>query len=372
MTNFQGFKVNENQNISDFADQINQARNEKRKLFIRGGGSKSFLTDASSTSSTIDMSNYCGIISYEPSELVITVRAGTRLQSVESMLSSRGQRFPFEPPLFDNNTTVGGMVASGLSGPARPYAGSIRDAVLGVKMLNGKGELLSFGGQVIKNVAGYDLSRLMTGSFGTLGVILEVSLKVLPVPQLQKTICIESDKANLIQSLHKIHLDTNNVTGLAAVNDTIFCRISGGSRAVEQITKALPGDVITSGEVFWTALKNQKIDFFQSDESLWRVSLPPATKSWDINAEVLFDWGGALQWLKTDELPANIVSKAKSLGGSAYQFRAGSKGDRLPLMYLSDGISLLHNRITRAFDPDKVFDAGSFFSQNRLFGERKS
>ncbi len=354
--------MSEHHLVKDFSEQIVHVIDSKKKLFIRGGRSKAFLVDASCDASVLNTSDYCGIIDYEPSELVITVRAGTRLQSVESMLSSRGQRFAFEPPAYDNNTTIGGMVACGLSGSARPYSGAVRDAVLGVKMLNGKGEILKFGGQVIKNVAGYDLSRLMTGSFGTLGVILEVSLKVLPIPQAQSTIAIKADRKSILNSLHQLHLTIPNITGLAASEEEIYCRVSGGKTVVKQTVDSLPGQILKSGETFWKSLRNHQLDFFKDDKPLWRVSLPPAAEPLKIDVESMVDWGGALRWLKTEQTPTKIIKSAESSGGSAYQFHAGS-GDRLPLFYLSGGMAAIHKQLKHSFDPHDVFDTQTLYSE---------
>ena len=348
-------------NMNEFSAQIKEAYHAGTKIFIRGGASKAFLMDAQEDSEILNISDYYGIISYEPSELVITVRAGTRVKSVESMLSARGQCFPFEPPLFGGNATIGGMVASGFSGPSRPFTGSLRDAVLGVKIINGKGEVLKFGGEVIKNVAGYDISRLMAGSFGTLGVILEVSIKVMPKAQAHATVLIESNSQDMLRHMHKLRRDIPNITGLASVNNNLYCRFAGGEKTVSQTLSTIKGEHLEEADLFWESLKNQSIDFFQTHEPLWRMSVAPSTKSMLTDSESVFDWGGALRWVKTNSTAADIHHMAEASEGSAMPF---FRGDPSQSLYtLPTAVFKLHQRIKESFDPNGIFNACGLYAE---------
>jgi len=353
--------MSHNEYIKRFSDQIKQAHDENSSVFIRGGASKAFLMDAQASSEILDLSDYCGIISYEPSELVITLRAGTLVKSVVSMLSSRNQCFPFEPPILSEASTVGGMVASGFSGPSRPFTGSLRDAVLGVKMLNGKGEVLKFGGEVIKNVAGYDISRLMAGSFGTLGAILEVSIKVIPKPKAQATVVLKANSQNLLSQMHKLRQTQPNINGLAAVDSKIYCRVGCGETSVSYTTRKIGGEILEEGEEFWNDLNNQTHPFFQSREPLWRLSLAPATKSLLTDSSSVFDWGGALRWVKADIAIADVQHLAKESHGSAMPF---FRGKDVPALYSLPGpLFHLHNRVKHSLDPKGIFDASGFVEE---------
>ncbi len=190
--------MSESNDISEALEaRVEAAIADRTPLAIIGGGSKQFM-GRSIQAEDFDVGAHQGIVSHEPSELVVTVRAGTPLEILETALAERGQMLPFEPPRFGERATIGGTIACGISGPRRPYAGAARDFVLGVKLLNGRGEILRFGGQVMKNVAGYDISRLMTGAMGTLGALLEVSLKVLPTPAATQTVSFETAPAAAI------------------------------------------------------------------------------------------------------------------------------------------------------------------------------
>ncbi len=345
----------EHQLVREFSDRISAAYKSLQKVHIQGGGSKSFLMAAGFNTDVVDISPYNGIIAYEPSELVITVRAGTRLKAVESMLASRGQSFSFEPPSFNDNTTIGGMVACGFSGPGRPFNSSVRDAVLGVKIINGKGQLLIFGGQVIKNVAGYDLSRLLTGSFGTLGIILEVSLKVMPKSSMEVTIAKTASTSDVYHELEQMRLQLGNITGLACDGKRIFCRLAGSRESVSNSIEKLGGEPLGAAESFWKSLKNQDLQFFNDNKPLWRISLPPATKSLDLGDEIYLDWGGALRWIKTTKTIEQIQSVVQSVGGNAYLFRDSSQSSK-PLHALPHNLLLVHQRIKHSFDPHAIFD----------------
>lgn len=346
------------QPIRDIVARVLQAGADKQTLTVRGGGTRQFHTGLQYDKSALRLDQYAGIISYEPSELVITVRAGTNLRSVESMLASRGQQFAFEPPVFGPDATIGGMVASGLSGPRRSFGLALRDAVLGMKIVNGKGEVLSFGGEVIKNVAGYDVSRLFCGAYGTLGVILEVSIRVMPRPACELTVVREEKTADAWQSLQDLRQTIPNLSGLAYDSGKLYCRLAGSEASVAKSMDNLGGVASESGASFWRQLKDQQLDFFKEDGPLWRVSVPPAAPPLALGVNQVYDWGGGLRWIRTDATAEQVRAAAVQAGGSALLFRGG-EGKPLDLTpSLSAPSIALQKRIKAAFDPMEVFNPG--------------
>ncbi|MDO6460879.1 glycolate oxidase subunit GlcE [Granulosicoccaceae sp. 1_MG-2023] len=349
------------QPIRDIVASVLQAAADKQTLTIRGGGTQQFHTGLVHESTALRLDRYTGIISYEPSELVITVRAGTPLRSVESMLASRGQQFAFEPPRFGPNATIGGMVATGLSGPRRSFSLALRDAVLGIKIINGKGEVLSFGGEVIKNVAGYDVSRLFCGSYGTLGVILEVSLRVMPRPPVELTVVRETRTADACQAIQSVRQQVPNLSGLAYDSGRLYCRLAGSEASVAKSVALLGGEVSEQAAGFWRQLKDQELPFFREPGPLWRVSVPPAAPQGNFGARFVYDWGGGLRWIKTDATAEQVRAGTGQLGGSAVLFRS----EESRLLDVSASLSApaiaLHRRLKSAFDPMGVFNPGLLF-----------
>lgn len=343
--------------FQEISERVQQAAAHKTSFHIQGGASKQFYTGKPDGVEILDCSTYSGIISYEPSELVITVRAGTTLRAVESMLASRGQQFPFEPPGYSATATVGGMVACGFSGPRRAFSGAVRDAVLGIKLLNGKGEILEFGGQVIKNVAGYDVSRLVTGSFGTLGVILEVSLKVVPRPACELSFEIHCSEQSRLAALLTLKNSANNLSGLAGSRDKITYRLAGSEESVRETATRLGGDELRADDGFWRSLKDQTAEFFNDSTPLWRVSVSPACPQIDLEGEYIADWGGALRWVKTHLDAEQIQSRVIAAGGNALLFRSPRK-NTMTLTTLPPAVVQLHKRIKASFDPGSVFNSG--------------
>ncbi|MGA0034351.1 MAG: glycolate oxidase subunit GlcE, partial [Burkholderiales bacterium] len=260
--------------IQQIAEAIRAAADAKTPLRIRGGGSKDFYGNEPA-GETLDVSTYRGIVDYEPTELVITARAGTPLAEIEAAMRDKGQMLGFEPPHFGGNATIGGCVASGLSGPRRPYAGAVRDFVLGLRMLDGRGTDLSFGGQVMKNVAGYDVSRLVTGSMGTLGVILEVSLKALPLPPAEMTICRSQTKEEAIALLNEWAGKPLPITATCHVEKRLYVRLAGAAPAVKAAAGKLGGEEITNAAEFWRDIRDQRDLFFAGVAPLWRLWLNP-------------------------------------------------------------------------------------------------
>jgi glycolate oxidase FAD binding subunit len=343
---------------SELQARVRDAAERGTPLAIRGGGSKAFYGRAVQ-GEPLEVAGHRGVVSYEPTELVITARAGTPLAEVEALLAGRGQMLPFEPPHFGGQATIGGMVAAGLSGPARPWAGAVRDAVLGVKILNGRGEILSFGGQVMKNVAGYDLSRLMAGALGTLGVILEVSLKVLPRPARMTTLVQELDAAGAARHLAAWGRQPLPISATLHQEDRLYIRLSGTALGVAAAQKTIGGEAADAG--IWEDLREQRLDFFQTGLPLWRLSLPAAAGRLDLPGDSLSEWGGALRWLKTGLPAAKVRAAAAVAGGHATLFR-GHDGQGEVFRPLSPVLMGLHQRLKQSLDPRGILNPGRMYA----------
>ena len=340
------------------AAQVAAACESRSPLMIVGGGSKAFLGRKSS-GQRLELTGHRGIVEYEPTELVLTARAGTRLEQIEEALAEHDQMLAFEPPHFGPTATLGGTVASGLSGPRRPYAGAVRDFVLGIKLINGRGEVLQFGGRVMKNVAGYDLSRLMAGAMGTLGVLLEISLKVLPRARESRTLRFEMPAANAVQQMNEWAGQPLPLSGACHHQRTLWLRLSGtpsGVRAAAERLGGEPGDDCPP----WTDLCEQRLAFFADRAPLWRISLPPACPPLSLSGETLIDWGGGLRWLKSDAPLSEVRACAERCGGHATLFRHGDRA--APRFHpLSQPVASLHARLKRAFDPAGILNPGRMY-----------
>jgi len=338
-------------------EQVEMALAQHRPLRIKGGGSKTFLPQ-DEQSLSLDIAPHTGIVNYDPSELVVSVRAGTRMTDLISVLEASNQMLPFEPPLFGPTATVGGMIATGLSGPRRPWAGSARDYVLGARVITGLGKHLRFGGEVMKNVAGYDASRLMAGSYGCLGALTEVSLKVLPIPRSQVTLKLEMDAHLALKSVRDWQRQGLPLSGACHDGATLFIRLEGGTASVQQASQQLGGEEVDSS--FWTALRELQLPFFNDQRPLWRLSVPPNTPWVDLPGDVLLDWGGAQRWLKSATHAAEIRTQAKHLGGSAtcYTPKPGIE----TFHPLPEGLMRLHQRIKTQLDPQRIFNPGLLYA----------
>jgi glycolate oxidase FAD binding subunit len=347
--------------VQQYQQQIQDAYTSETPLCIQGGGSKAFY-GRKTEGEILDVSANSGVISYEPTELVITVRAGTTISEINEVLAKHNQILAFEPPCFATSATAGGMVACGLSGPRRPYVGAVRDFVLGLKCLNGKAEILNFGGQVMKNVAGYDVSRLMTGAMGTLGVLLEVSLKVLPKPEYELTLKGESDVATAIQLMNKWAGQSFPVSATSFHDDNIFIRLSGHKSAVLAASSQFSLSEYADGENYWESLREHKNDFFSDDENLWRLSVPSTTKEINLHGQWLIEWGGALRWLKTSEAIEQIRNAVNKIGGHATLFRGWDRDGDI-FQPLSAGIEQLHVALKNAFDPKRILNRGRLYKE---------
>lgn len=341
------------------AQAIREASGRREALYVTGSGSKAFY-GVPCAGTALDASGYRGLIQYEPTELVITARAGTTLADVEATLAERGQMLAFEPPRFGAGATLGGCVATGLSGPRRAYAGAVRDFVLGIRMLDGRGTDLSFGGQVMKNVAGFDLSRLLTGSLGTLGVLLEVSLKVLPRPAQELTLRFEMDEPQAIETMNRWAGTPLPLSATCYRAGCLTVRLSGAAAAIASARARLGGEEVADGAALWTAVREQTLDFFTGAKPLWRLSVKSTTPALNLMGDQLIEWGGALRWL-TSDLPAQVVrTAAANAHGHATLFRA--RGSSAPVFHpLPAPLLALHRRLKRAFDPHGILNPGRMF-----------
>lgn len=340
--------------IQQFSETIRKAAAERAHLRIRGSGSKDFYGLAL-IGDVLDTRAYSGIVEYEPTELVLTARAGTPLKEVESVLAGSGQMLAFEPPHFGPDATLGGAIASGFSGPRRAAAGSTRDFVLGLRILNGIGEDLRFGGQVMKNVAGYDLSRLLTGSFGTLGLLLEASLKVLPLPEEERTLRFELDEAAAIDRINRWAAKPLPVSASCHVDGALYLRLSGASTAVAAAQTKLGGDSVADGRAFWRSVREQTHPFFATSPSLWRFSVRSTAAPLGQGPQLL-EWNGSLRWVAADLDPAIAFDAAERAGGHATLFRGSDK--RLGIQRLPAAMVAIHKKLKRALDPEGILCPG--------------
>ena len=327
-------------------------------LRLVGGGSKTFYGRAVE-GEPLALGEHRGILDYQPGELVVTARAGTPLVELEAALAAEGQMLGFEPPHF-GPATVGGAVAAGLSGPRRPFAGAVRDFVLGVKLLTGRGEVLSFGGRVMKNVAGFDLSRVLAGSQGTLGVVLEVSLKVLPRPPLEVTLRRRLLPERALNAMAELMGRDLPLTGLAYDEPFLYLRLGGVPAVLAEAAADLGAEALPDGG-FWEALREQRLAFFtEGTESLWRLAWAPAAPNPDLPGRWLLDWGGAQRWLRTDAPPERVFAVAAVAGGHATWVRGHGPGDPV-FQPLPPPLFKLHKALKAAFDPRRILNPGRLY-----------
>jgi glycolate oxidase FAD binding subunit len=340
--------------IQEFSETVRQAAAERRLLRIRGSGSKDFYGLAL-IGDILDTRACSGIVEYEPTELVFTAGAGTPLKEVQAALAANRQMLAFEPPHFGPDATLGGCIAAGFSGPRRAWAGSARDFVLGVRMINGVGEALRFGGKVMKNVAGYDLSRLMAGSFGTLGLITEVSLKVLPVPEEELTLRFEFDEADALERINHWAAKPLPISASCHVDGALHVRLSGATQAVAAAEKFLGGEIEADGADFWESIREQSHPFFSAASAIWRLSIKSTTRPLGLGPQA-FEWNGSLRWIRGVQDAASVHEAAAKSGGHATLFRGDGK--RLGIQRLTPASVALHRKLKRAFDPEGILGPG--------------
>ena len=382
--------------LQQLIDQVRTAAQARTPLQLRGGGSKDFVGSIQ-PAQLLDTRSYQGILDYAPSELVVTVAAGTSLQDLETTLAAQGQCLAFEPPHFTwsrtgategttpnpaggSAATIGGMVASGLAGPARATVGSVRDYVLGLRMVNGLGEHLTFGGQVMKNVAGYDVSRLMVGAMGTLGLITEVSLKVLPIAPAEATLVFALDQATALEQLHRwggqpLPLNAScwvhDTTAPGGPQDFLFVRLRGAAAAVQAACKTMladaPGQQMDNVQAAsdWVLCRDQQLPFFTPpapDMALWRLSVAPTAAVLALPWPQLVEWHGGLRWLWAPlEAGPQLQEAARAAHGNATVFVAAGAGGtpaRCQFDIQSPAQEAIQRRLKAAFDPHGLFNPG--------------
>jgi glycolate oxidase FAD binding subunit len=385
--------------LQSITERIRAAAASGTPLRIRGGGSKDFYGEPPQ-GELLETTPLAGISSYEPSELVVTVRAGTPLAALEAVLAERGQCLPFEPPHFGSRSapapaplggvgergfddsgvapgsaaTVGGMVAAGLSGPARASVGAVRDYVLGLTMINGRGELLTFGGQVMKNVAGYDVSRLVTGSLGTLGLIVEVSLKVLPLMPAEATLKFAMGQAQALERLNAWGGQPLPLNASCWVDDgepTLTLRLRGAVAAVAAACKTLGGERQDNARMApdWRRCRDQQLPWFEElgARDLWRLSLPPSAPVLDLPDAPLIEWHGGQRWVRAEPADApRLRQAARACGGHATLFIAGGAGPQRAegrFHPLTSPLDRIHRDLKRQFDPAGIFNRGRMFPE---------
>jgi glycolate oxidase FAD binding subunit len=344
-------------------ERIREAAARGTALRLRGGGSKDFYGNAP-RGEVLDTRGYAGIVAYEPTELVVTARCGTPLAELESALHEKNQALPFEPPHFGPQATVGGCVAAGLSGPRRATAGALRDFLLGIRLIDGRGNLLAFGGQVMKNVAGYDVSRLLAGSLGTLGLIAEASIKVLPRAPLEATVQLKMTEERAIEALNRWAGQPLAISGSAWAGGDLGVRLSGAEAAVRAAALKIGGEPVAGAQAaaFWAGVREQTDPFFAGDEPLWRIAVPPATPPLRLPGRQMIEWGGGLRWLKSAAEPQVVREAASRARGHATLFRAERRSGEA-FSPLGEVQMRLHRSLKAAFDPAGILNPGRLYAQ---------
>ncbi len=339
-----------------FQEQIREAVANAQPLQIVGNGSKAFYGNASQ-GKRLEVSEHSGVVDYDPAELVITLRGGCKLQEVETLLAEQGQMFGFEPPHFSEQASIGGMVASGLCGPRRAFAGGIRDYILGVKILDGRGDILSFGGRVIKNVAGFDVSRFMVGTMGTLGVLLEVSLRVIPKNETEQTMALQHASAEQhIQWINELAGQPLPISASVWHQQKSLIRLSGSEQGVSNAIKKIGGEKTADT---WTTLREQSHAFFEGQSRIARISLPPTTQ-FQLDQDQLIEWGGAQRWLVGDNDYVVLRDRLQHFDGSLCVFRGASES--VPAFQsLNELMLALQRNLKSKFDPAQIFNRGRLY-----------
>jgi glycolate oxidase FAD binding subunit len=349
--------------VKELQEKIQTASASRSALRIRGGGSKDFYGN-DPRGEVLDTRGYAGVVSYEPTELVISARCGITLLELQEALEEKNQILPFEPPHFGAGATLGGCVAAGLSGPRRASAGAVRDFVLGATILDGRGQRLAFGGQVMKNVAGYDVARLLAGSLGTLGVILEVSLKVLPRPPAEATLRLAMPQAEALARLNGWAGRPLPISASAWRGGELRLRLSGADSAIRAAAAVIGGEILAQEEAvgYWAGVREQTDAFFAGEAPLWRLSVPSTAAQMELPGEQLLEWGGALRWLRSNADAGAVRAAATRAGGHATLFRAQDKaaGAFSPL---APALARLHRELKRTFDPAGILNPGRMYAE---------
>ena len=345
--------------VETLQDAVRAARESLTPLAIVGNASKSFMGRAISAPA-LNVAGNAGIINYEPAELVITVRGGTTINDIEATLAGQGQCLAAEPPRFDGRATIAGTLACNLSGPARPSAGSIRDHILGLRLVNGRGEHLRFGGTVMKNVAGYDVSRLQAGAMGTLGIITEVTLRVHPQPQRSVTVRLQVDGGAAVRKMNEWAGRNLSISAACWHDGELSLRLSGETGAIESIAPRLGGRTVADGDAFWASVRDLRHPFFAGGAPLWRFSIRSSCGVRHFPCGFI-DWGGAQRWLRGAFEKAALEAHAESQHGQVGLFRGGDRAGDVAHTR-SPAQQAIHRRIKAAFDPDGVLNPGRLYS----------
>ncbi len=340
---------------------VKEAHASHTPLAIHGGNTKQFYGRPIQGQS-LDISEHRGIIRYEPTELVLTARSGTPLLEVERLLAEHQQMLAFEPPYFGEKATLGGAVGVGLAGPRRPYGGAVRDNVLGAEIINGAGDRLKFGGEVMKNVAGYDLARTMAGALGTLGVLLQISVKVLPMPSREITVVQRLDPAQAIKTMSAWAARPLPISATWHDGHDLYVRLSGGEQGVRSAAQIIGGDALDWGNLFWQNIKEQGEAFFVQDTPLWRIAVPPSTPSLSLPGKTTMEWNGALRWLKSDAAADEIRSKVTAVGGYTTLFRGGDRAGEV-FQPLAPTLMKVHENLKKALDPKGILNPQRMYSE---------
>lgn len=356
--------------LNEWIEQVQDAYEQRTPLSLQGAGSKTFYGHKTAGDPMV-LTAYQGVVDYEPSELVITVKAGTTVAEIEALLAEQQQFLAFEPPIYAPDSTIAGCVAAGLAGPRRAQAGGVRDFILGVKIIDGQGRLMTFGGQVMKNVAGYDVSRLMAGSLGTLGILAELSIKVLPLPPQEKTLVLTLDARQALEKLNRWGAQPLPISGSLWCAGQLYLRLSGAPSALSVAQQVIGGEPLAPSQAneLWQGLRHQEHAWFQSavekvaaDPSyvLWRLSLP-STAPYGLEEEAqLIEWGGALRWCLS-ALPAeHIRAAAAELGGTATAFRS-QQAELAVFHSLAPAVLSIQQRLKQKFDPAGIFNPGKIY-----------
>ncbi|MEM8844521.1 MAG: glycolate oxidase subunit GlcE [Pseudomonadota bacterium] len=352
--------MSDNEQVPELIDTIKQALNSKQPLLIQGGDSKSFYGNSISAD-ILSVKQHTGVIDYEPSELYVTARCGTPLREIEAMLAEHNQIFPFEPPSFGDDATLGGTVACGFSGPRRPYASSIRDCVLGTHIINGKGEYLKFGGQVMKNVAGYDVSRAMCGAMGTLGIITQVSLKLIPQPESELTLMLEYKPEQALNIMHQYMQTDFPITATYFENNILYIRAAGIEKTIKKIKQIIGGNELQDSQNFWVSVKEHQREFFNSDLNLWKCNVPVNSPDLAVEGDYVMEWNGGLRWYSTNDGNEKLIAATKSVRGNATLFKSTSKPNDC-FTQPTGALKKLHSNLKTAFDPENILNPGRLYS----------
>ena len=346
--------------LREIKERIIDANRTGTALRLRGSGTKDFYGERLE-GEVLDLRSYSGVIDYEPSELVITARCGTPLSEIESLLAGYGQFLAFEPPAFSGDPTLGGLISAGLSGPRRMQVGAARDFVLGAKLLGANGEELRFGGRVMKNVAGFDVSRLLCGSLGFLGAITEVSLKVLPRPRCEQTVALRLPAQDAVAVFNRWGSLPLPISAAAWVDGAAWVRLSGAAPAVRSAVERIGGDTVAAAAAaaFWNGVRHFTHPFF-AESSIWRVSVPSTAALFEPADQLLIDWGGSIRWYSGEAVGPRVRALAFAAGGTALCWRGSTRESRFHP--LSTAVAAIHRRLKQHFDPRDIFNRGRLLS----------